>query len=82
MRKSEISGSRYSQAAALKVAGTSFLARGAGLTIVCHARKTRAKEGLQIKTNMAARGFFPARLLLSCFIRICVYPRLYLLVRP
>ena len=53
-----------------KVAGTRFLARGAGLTIVRHARKTREKERLKIKTNMAARGFFLARLLLSCFKRI------------
>ena len=52
------------------MAGTSFLARGAGLTIVSHARKTRDKERLKIKTNMAAPGFFPARILLSSFKRI------------
>ena len=35
-----------------------------------HARKTRDKERLIVKTkNMAARGFFRARLLLSCFKR-------------
>ena len=33
----------------LKVAGTSFLAWGAGLTIVRHARKTRDKERLKSK---------------------------------
>ena len=48
---------------------TSFFARGAGLTIVCHARKTRDKERQIIKTNMAARGFFRAWLFLSCFKR-------------
>ena len=47
-----------------------------------HARKTREKEGLKIKTNMAARGFFPARLLCPVLNEFRVYPRLYLLVRP
>ena len=54
----------------LKVAGTSFLARGGSLTIARHARKTRDKKRLKIRTNMAARGVFPARLLLSCFKQI------------
>ena len=40
------------------------------MTIVRYARKTRDKERIKIKTNMAARSFFPARLLLSCFKRI------------
>ena len=65
-----------------KVASTSFLARGTGLTIVRHARKTREKEKPKIETNMAARGFFPARLLCPVLNEFRVYPRLYLLVRP
>ena len=44
------------------------------VAIARHARDTRAKEARdlkkrKIKTNMAARGFFRARLLLSCFKR-------------
>ena len=55
------------------MAGTSFLARG-----VVHYRASRARDTRErgarfkrrkIKTNMAARGFFRARLLLSCFKR-------------
>ena len=46
----------------VKVAGTSFLARGARHSCVTRERQI-------IKTNMAASGFFRARLLLSCFKR-------------
>ena len=46
----------------VKVAGTGFLARGAR-----HSCVTRDRQIM--KTNMAARGFFCARLLLSCFKR-------------
>ena len=59
-----------------------FLTRGAGLTIVRHARKTGEKERLKIKTNMAACSFFSARLLCPVLNEFRVYRRLYLLVRP
>ena len=56
------------------MAGISFLARR-HVTIVRHAGETRdrgaklARKRQEIKTNMAARGFFRARLLLSLFKR-------------
>ena len=56
-----------------KVAGTSFLARGAGRYRLSRARGTRERgarfKRQNFKTNMAARGFFRARLFLSCFRR-------------
>ena len=52
------------------MAGASFLSRGA-VHDVRHERGTRERgarfKRRKIKTNIAARGFFRARLLLSCF---------------
>ena len=57
----------------LKVAGTSFLTRGAGHYRLSRARDTRERgarfKRQNFKTNMAACGFFRARLFLSCFKR-------------
>ena len=70
----------------IKMAGTSFLARGSRHQGVRHAGETRDKEAREKdkKSNQKWRraAFFVLGYFCPVLNEICVYPRLYLLVRP